>query len=128
MSSHHRSPRRIIHCFFISFRQLQVCYFVAPSLTRERVFKLLLVLGMTSGIFLYLSPAGLMNIIFVFSWRGRKSVRKERRKSQGSGLWLRLRSIFRPKFSWEPLCCQCQIVFFLRMANIFFLRHVGRLL
>jgi hypothetical protein len=40
-------------CFFllkIFFRQLRVCYFVAPSLTRGRVCNLLLLLGLASAV------------------------------------------------------------------------------
>jgi hypothetical protein len=38
----------------ISFRHLRVCYFVAPSLTRGRVCKLLLLLVLTSAVTLRL--------------------------------------------------------------------------
>jgi hypothetical protein len=34
----------------IVFRQLRVCYFVAPSLTRGRVCNLLLLLGLASAV------------------------------------------------------------------------------
>jgi hypothetical protein len=34
----------------ISFRQLQICYFVAPSLTRGRIYNLLLLLVLASAV------------------------------------------------------------------------------
>jgi hypothetical protein len=46
-----------------SFRELRICYFVAPSLTRGRVCNLLLLLILASSVPLGLSPAGL-NAIF----------------------------------------------------------------
>jgi hypothetical protein len=43
-------------------RQLQVCFFVAPSLTRRTVCNLLFLLSMASAVFLGLSPAGLKTL------------------------------------------------------------------
>jgi hypothetical protein len=48
----------------IFFRQLQVCYFVAPSLTRVRVCKLLLLLVSSAQSRSGLSPAGLNTIFY----------------------------------------------------------------
>jgi hypothetical protein len=48
----------------IVFRQLRVCYFVAPSLTRGRVFNLLLLLVSLAQSHSGLSPAGLKTIFY----------------------------------------------------------------
>jgi hypothetical protein len=45
------------------FEQLEVCYFMTPSLTRGQVYNLLLLLGMASAVFLGLSLAVLKSII-----------------------------------------------------------------
>jgi hypothetical protein len=43
----------------IFFRQLRVCYFIAPSLTRGRICNLLLLLVLASGVLLGSESAGL---------------------------------------------------------------------
>jgi hypothetical protein len=52
-------------------------YFEAPSLTRALVCSFKLLLGIASAVFVGLSPAGLMSIIFL-SFRLRERERKER--------------------------------------------------
>jgi hypothetical protein len=53
----------------IFFRQLRVCYFVAPSLTRGRICYLLLLLVLASQSRSGLSPAGLKTIFYCLnSW------------------------------------------------------------
>jgi hypothetical protein len=69
VSGTHLGP--VTNFFFlleISFRQLRVCYFVAPSLTRGRVCNLLvqLILGLARAITLGRSPAELQVPVFIF--------------------------------------------------------------
>jgi hypothetical protein len=80
MSSHHQGPRPIsLSSWNIFCWQLNVFYFVAPSLTRERVCNLLLLLGMASAVFLGPGPTGLMSIIFYcFIYREREWQREKR--------------------------------------------------
>jgi hypothetical protein len=92
---HHQGPLPFFFLLEIFFRQLRVCYFVAPSLTRGRICNLLLLLGMVSTVPPAPSPAGPTSIIFSsFREREREREKREKRKlgaaardtTQGAGV------------------------------------------